>query len=562
MCAAAVTTVDMDGIAVATGYLKRPVDAPWHITTTGVAGDERAVHPDALYAYASSHYDYWASDLGAVRDDWAPGTFGENLLFDTLDEGALRLGDEILIGNEVRLVVAGPRVPCFKLAWRLGQPKSFQARFAASGRTGVYLGILAPGIIRPGDRASVVRHEPAAPSVRDLAGYCGAHATPPLDALRFALGQDCLSPTVRMVLAAKQARAQEAEALSRGYWTGWRPFTVAAVRQESADVRSVMLAHVDEGPLPLYQAGMHVEVGLPADAGEIRRVWSLSDHLGATAHWRITVKRQEGEGSRHVHDRLAEGDIVRLRAPAGQFTLDTGTFRPVVLIAAGIGITPLLAMLKAHLARGAAAPPIYLVYGARRPADHIFRDEIQALADRHPDLHVSWFASGSWPDDRSSEDVRRGRIDAASIKAMLAGNYLSIGGQRHAMAWHEVDMYLCGPHTFCEDLARSLATEGANSARIHWECFSGPSLSEPLLSEAVVQFVRSGLAARWSAADNPSLLELAENLGIEAPHSCRVGSCLSCAAKVLAGKADRQLDDGRALLCIARPGSPHIDLDM
>lgn len=563
ICAGKVTTLDMDGVAVPTAFFKSPLEAPWRIDEQGVAGDQRAVHPDALYAYSLNHYDYWAHELGADRAEWAAGTFGENLLFDSLDEGDLRLGDEFQLGDEVRLIVTGPRVPCFKLAWRLGQPKSFQNRFSASGRTGVYFGVRTPGIVKPGDHMRRLHRHDDAPTVRDLAGYCAAHATPPLEALQYALRQPCLSPIVRMTLSAREARARENEDKKIGGWKGWRRFTVDEAVQEAPGVRSLVLVPADGGAIPNWQAGMHVAVRLTTPNGPVLRVWSLSDYQRDPSTMRITVKRQQGEGSRFVNNRIGAGDSVDLRMPSGAFTLDTGTFRPVVLIAAGIGITPLFAMLKAHLARGDRAPPVYLFYGAHSHADHLFKDDLEALAASHPDFHPKWFVSREAPPASEADTFRQGRIGAAAVRDLLADNYLHVGGQRHGMAWHESDFYLCGPDDFCRQLAGDLLNEGANEARIWYEHFSAPPPPPgPAVAAATVHFTRSGHIAQWSAHKNETLLELAEEAGIDVPYSCLAGSCLSCATRITAGETDRDLGDGRTLPCVARPACAAIALDL
>src|SRR5690349_9967148 len=131
-------TIEMRSAQVPTAYLKTTVLGRCYVHEGGLDGNETAVHPDAVYAIASEHYDYWADKLGADRAQWLPGHFAENLTISGLDESVLRIGDVLTVGSDVELVVAGPRIPCFKLAWRMNQADSYIREFGLSGHSGVY----------------------------------------------------------------------------------------------------------------------------------------------------------------------------------------------------------------------------------------------------------------------------------------------------------------------------------------------------------------------------------------------------------------------------------------
>jgi ferredoxin-NADP reductase len=271
--------------------------------------------------------------------------------------------------------------------------------------------------------------------------------------------------------------------------------------------------------------------------------------------YRITVRREQGPGSQWIHG-CELGNSLLLRAPSGDFTLDAGGFRPVVLVAAGIGITPLLAMLHAHLARGPIGIPIYLIYGARTPADQAFRDELAALAAVHPALHITYAYSRAHHEGRSA-----GRITVDEVRAVLGDLHIMLGQHRVDQPWFENDTYLCGPANFCCDLKEELVARGGNADRIRYEIFSAPPVLETLLDEADIRFARTGVTGHWRADEDLSVLEVAERLGVAVPSDCRAGRCLTCKTKILEGEATSNLPDGSALLCISRPKTPRLVVD-
>jgi uncharacterized protein len=281
----------------------------------------------------------------------------------------------------------------------------------------------------------------------------------------------------------------------------------------------------------------------------------LSSYSRDMDQYRVTVRRGQGPGSQWMH-RCKVGSFVRLRAPSGDFVLDLGGFRPVVLIAAGIGVTPLLAMLHAHLARGATGIPIYLIYGARTSADQAFRQELAALSAAHPALHIT-YAYSRW----DVEGRTPGRITADLVRHVLADLHILLGEHRINQPWFENDTYLCGPGEFCRNLKDELVNRGGNADRIHYELFSTLPAEETVLEHAEIRFERSGLTGHWKAEDDLTLLEVAEAAGIEVPSDCRAGACLTCRSRILEGEMTASLPDGFGLLCVGRPKTPRLVLD-
>ncbi|MEM9457037.1 MAG: pyridoxamine 5'-phosphate oxidase family protein [Myxococcota bacterium] len=250
-------------------------------------------------------------------------------------------------------------------------------------------------------------------------------------------------------------------------------------RAESDDVTSFVFEARDGGPLPSFEAGQHLplELTIPGNGGNgvnggnggngegdrggdapVVRTYSLSNGP-STARYRLSVKREpRGLVSRYLHDALEPGALVGARSPAGDFVVEPGV-RPLVLVSAGIGLTPLLSMLHA-LVESADPRPLWFLHGARDGRHHPFRDEVRELVRRHPGarLHVSY--SRPRPEDWLGEDFDAvGRVDGALIERLV--------GQL------DVDVYLCGPPTFMAAMQSELEARGVEPDRIHSESF-GP----------------------------------------------------------------------------------------
>ena len=506
--------------------------------------------------FARAAYNHWGAHLGVDPARWPDGFFGENLTFDELDETELRVGDVFALGDEVRVFVAGARNPCVKLSWRLGQPPTFQMVFAKSRRAGVYMGVDAPGTVRPGDRLQRVHHDSAMPSVAEVSAFLIDREVPPLEPLRRLLAYGRLSPTNRMLLSAKLDAAEHAAEAVEGRWRGWRTFTAARIVAETQEVRSVELVPTDGGRLCAARPGQFVTLRLDGpDPEPVTRCWSLSRFDDAPSTYRITVRRQEGKGSRRLHG-LREGDTVLVRGPAGEFTLNRGTFRPVLLIAAGIGVTPLKAMLDAHLSRP-GAPSVHLIYGARDPASAIFREELEKLAETREGFQLTMvYSRGDVP------GALKGRITADLVIGTASELEVILNGEHHAVPWFEAEIYICGPGDLCRALTSEFTARGANPDRVFHELFAALPVETTAIGSAEVIFASSGRCAEWRAEEDLSLLELAEASGIEVPYSCRAGSCLTCQSRLLGGEATGAIGDGTVLPCIARPASARVELEL
>ncbi|MEX5507347.1 pyridoxamine 5'-phosphate oxidase family protein [Pseudomonas putida] len=361
------------------------------------------------------------------------------------------------------------------------------------------------------------------------------------------------APTSLMTGTWVEADARLQQRQRQRQWQAWR---VQRVEQESRDIRSFYLEPPSDSSVA-FAPGQHIPVQVQIDGeAAMIRTYSLSS-APSDGYLRISVKAQ-GPGSRHLHERVKPGDVLDVRSPMGNFTLDEQSTRPLVLIGAGVGITPLLAMLREQLSKGQARH-IHLFHGARSLADLPFGQELASLRQQAGGLlHVH--RALSQPEDHAvaGQDYEfAGRLGIEQVKATLALD--------------DYDFYLCGPGSFTQDLYEGLRTVHVPDARIHAEAF-GPSTlrrhtdagqptlqQPPAASEPVpVYFAASAKEARW-APGSGTLLELAEARGLAPEFSCRGGSCGTCKTRLVSGQVHypnppAELPEaGSVLICCAVP---------
>lgn len=358
------------------------------------------------------------------------------------------------------------------------------------------------------------------------------------------------SPTSLMTGTWAEADAKLQERELRQQWQDWQ---VLRVEQESEDIRSFYL----QPPLGVsvnFAPGQHLPVRLTTGGQALIRTYSLSS-APSDGELRISVKAQ-GPASRHLHERVQAGDRLQIRAPMGSFTLNKETTRPVVLIGAGVGITPLLSMLRELLA--GSARRVHLFQSARTLRQLPFRREIAELSHRAAQLQVHRTLSRPEPDAVLGRDFEQsGRLDIEAIKARLPLD--------------DYDFYVCGPGEFTQAIYDGLRGLNIADPRIHAETF-GPStlkrqgegqaptlVQPPAATEPVpVYFAGSAKEARWKP-ESGTLLELAEARGLAPDFSCRGGSCGTCRTKIVSGQVHypnppAELPEaGSALICCAIP---------
>ena len=374
---------------------------------------------------------------------------------------------------------------------------------------------------------------------------------PAAASLRWAFEEYAPTSLMTGTWAETDARLRERE--QRNQWQRWR---VLSLQQESSDIRSFVLAP-EQGAAPRFAAGQHLPIRITTDAGEtLLRTYSLSS-APSDGQLRISVKAQ-GLASRHLHEQVQVGDALEVRPPLGSFTLDTETARPLVLIGAGVGITPLLSMLREQVALG-QGKRIHFFQGARTLGDLPFQAELRELVQRADGLlHIHRALSAPEEEAMLGRDYeQQGRIELAQIKA--------------ALSFDDYDFYLCGPASFTQAIYDGLRDLNVADARIHAEAF-GPStlqrrtdgqadtfVQPPAATEPVpVYFTTSSKEARWTP-DSGSLLELAESRGLTPEFSCRGGSCGTCKTRLVSGRVHypnppAELPEGDGvLICCAVP---------
>lgn len=259
------------------------------------------------------------------------------------------------------------------------------------------------------------------------------------------------------LLIGAEAAVYADNALAPGGWRGARAFRVARKQAESAEITSFHLVPVDGGALLDYRPGQYLGLKLLVDGQEIRRNYSLSAAPDGR-QYRISVKREPGGvASGHLHDRVQAGDVLQVFPPAGDFTLDDGT-RPLALISGGVGITPTLAMLEQALA-GEPARPVHFIHCARSAAVHAFRPQVDALAERHPQLKVFYCYEEAQAGDPTPHAV--GRLDRERLAAWLPAD-------------RDLDAYFLGPKAFMAQVLRDLRALGVPPAQSRYEFF-GPA---------------------------------------------------------------------------------------
>ncbi|MET7680428.1 MOSC and FAD-binding oxidoreductase domain-containing protein [Streptomyces sp. NPDC005423] len=561
--------VAWQGRTVRTGVWKSPVPGPRLVRRLNVVGDgqgDLAGHGGeirAVLVYQLGSYQYWRKQLG--RDDLDFGSFGENFTVDGLADEEVCVGDRYRIG-EAEFEVTQPRVTCYRLGMRLGEP-TLPSLLVAHHRPGFYLRVLTEGHVEAGDEIILTRKGPEKLSVADIDAllYLPHRDT---TKLRRALNIPALSPgwrqSFRELADAPQPEAESGrpgpERPGPG-WPGFRRLRVARIVPETPTVSSVYLGTVDGTPLPEARPGQYLSLRLAVGGATapVVRSYSLSSVPTADTY-RISVKHEpHGRASDYIHTALRSGDLVEVAAPRGTFVLEEGS-RPIVLVSAGIGATPVLAMLD-RLAAVRDSRPVWWIHTARDPAHHAFAEETRALLARlpHAHEHVYYTAQGI---NSPAPHVTYGRPTAGALAA--------IGVPADA------DVYVCGPPGFMADAEARLRAHGVRPERIHTELFgalaavnpgvtptavvpphqpSGPAGPGPL-----VTFARSGITTPWSPA-HASLLDLAEACDVPTRWSCRTGVCHTCVTPLVSGDVTyapeplERPESGTVLVCCGEPAT-------
>ncbi len=564
--------IEWRGRVVHSGIWKGPVQGRCRAGRLNLEGDgqgDLAGHGGeqrAVLVYQIESYRHWQDHLKrpGLADPACYGQFGENLTIEGLTDDVVCIGDRYRIGSAV-FEVTQPRVTCYRVGIRMNEPQ-MPALLTSSGRPGFYCRVIEEGEIGSGDAILKVGEAPERMTIAEINAllYSSNH---PRELLERALQIQALSPGWRgsfEALLRSPAGGNAglvAEATTRPSAPGFRRLAVTSVDRESVDTLSLTMESPDAQPLTAALAGQYVVIRLhPGTEGvPIFRSYSLSGAPSGRSY-RITVKVEpNGVAGRWLRDHVHAGDSLEVSSPRGSFILQAGE-RPLVLLSAGIGATPVLAMLHA-LASAQSARQVLWLHAARDAEHHPFAAEVRRLMSSLP--HGRSYVCYSRPGDA---DKVGQDFDAAG--RLSQGVLVEVGIPTDA------DVYLCGPADFMADMKVALAACGVSPDQIHVELFGGGESMEPGVVRApkraphapegdpdtgpLVSFARSGIAAHWTPA-YPSILELAEACDVPVRWSCRTGVCHSCETGLVAGDVvygPEPLDkpaEGNLLPCCSQP---------
>ncbi len=362
-------------------------------------------------------------------------------------------------------------------------------------------------------------------------------------------------------------------------WQGKRKFRVVHRVYENLnqDICSFYLEPNDGRAIPSFRPGQFLTFSMPVpgEREPVTRCYSLSDSPAARNYYRVTVKRMDapfdapagtppGQSSDYFHNHLKVGSVVDAYAPAGSFCLHEDSDKPIVLIAGGVGITPILSMVNWLIATRSNRE-IWLFYGVRNRAEHAMYDYLQEVVSQVRNLRMVVAYSQPTNTCRHKVDYHlRGHITEDLVRPILEGR--------------ECEIYICGPAPMMNTLTRGFEQIGVPADNIRFEAFgpasptvaAGPPPEKMLENKAEqafqIEFARSGKKVQWVPGDG-SLLELAMANGIKARCGCRQGMCGTCAVALKDGSVEYERTPektpaaGKCLPCVAQPQS-NLVLDM
>jgi ferredoxin-NADP reductase/MOSC domain-containing protein YiiM len=557
--------VDWQGRTVFTGVWKHPAHGPQMVRRLNIDGDgqgDLAGHGGeqrAVLVYQLASYWHWQQHFG--RSDLTYGNFGENLTVDGLPDDEVCIGDRYRIG-EAEFEVTQPRVTCYRVGMRLGQP-DLPSLLVSHHRPGFYMRVITEGHIQAGDEIIKTRTGPGALSVAETDALL---YLPDRDRerLQVAVQIPALSPGWLQSFDDLLAEADSPQSTdtqgTQPAWNGFRRLAVAAVQRETPSVTSITFASPDGTALPAAVPGQYLTLRLTGagDPAPVRN-YSLSGRPGS-GRYRISVKHEpHGVASTYLNRDLRPGDAVEVGAPRGEFVLQ-GETGPVLLLSAGIGVTPVLCMLH-QLAAERSQREVWWVQSARRPEERALATESDALLASLPLARRRLFYTDPSLKGIRGQDIATGRLTAERL-------------QRLHLPSEATTAYICGPTSFMDDMRAALGSIGLVPADIRTELFGAHDAINPGVIGSIagpphpppgppgtgplVTFARSGLSVRFGTKAR-TILELAEACDVPTRWSCRSGVCHTCITPLLDGHityAEEPLDPPGpedVLICSAQP---------
>jgi ferredoxin-NADP reductase/MOSC domain-containing protein YiiM/ferredoxin len=567
--------IEWKGRRVHTGIWKNPIHGRCRVHRLNLEGDgqgDLAGHGGehrAVFVYQIESYRYWQQQL--KRDDFVYGQFGENFTIEGLADDAVCIGDRFQVGSAL-FEVTQPRVTCFRVGIRLNEPR-MAALLTSSGRPGFYFRVLREGEMGAGDEIVKVAEAGERMTVAETNAllYFPNHPRVQLErALRIEALSQGWRGSFEALLRSQQGGASTGNAglapaaASHPASPGFQSLVVKSIDRESADVFSFSMQSADGQPLAEPLPGQYVVLRFKptAEGPTLFRSYSLSGPL-STERYRISVKIEpHGAGGNYLHEHLQTGDHLAVSSPRGDFVLQSGE-RPVVLLSAGIGATPVLAMLHA-LAEERSTRQIIWLHAARDGQHHPFAGEVRNLLGGL--MNGRSYICYTKPE---SHDKTGENFDATGRFSRSIFDELKLSP--------DTDAYLCGPNQFMADMKEMLVGSGVAPEHIHMEIFNGGESMTPgivgtekrtphlpkneVTTGPSVSFARSGISTHWDASRYGSILEMAEACDVPVRWACRSGVCHNCESGLVSGAVAYEpepLDkpaNGNLLVCCSRPTS-------
>ncbi|KAH8164099.1 hypothetical protein CIB48_g4150 [Xylaria polymorpha] len=476
---------DVGGIKLYTAIVRDPLTSSSdyiEINETGIVNNKPAVHDGPVYVCFEEHYDYWCNQLGVDRSSWGYCHWGENLTLRFKNkvqlEDEIHLGDIWRIGKTVRLQVcstpqkfyvipklsstplkvrlltrdvkSGARVPCMKLSWRCGQKDSWLSTLANSGRVGAYLQVLTGGRVYPGDQVSYESFSGDPLNLADITQLAFDNSLKTRDTINLLLNHEMLMRMNKHLLRRKVATMDDKQREGRNAWKGFRHLRVRRIVDEGGDIKSFYLGAVDGQPLANYIPGQFLTIRLPD---------------GTTRSWTISDWEDEDEPSYYP----------------GRFTLDRSSILRPIYISAGIGITPILAMMKAHDRHpNMQLQPAVWIHVARDGANMPFQDETPRFEGR-PFTKVVFFTKPRPSDIQGVHYDRLGRPDMEAMKEIVSAPFTwePLGSGKMESEGKFSSASICGPPEFEASMKEYLKGLGFMAPLIRSESFSASGVAAP-----------------------------------------------------------------------------------
>ena len=357
----------------------------------------------------------------------------------------------------------------------------------------------------------------------------------------------------------KQNAAHEADA-----WQGFRKFEVARKVPECRDITSFYLKPHDGKPLPAFKAGQYLMFNLkiPGQERDTIRCYSLSDSFHED-YYRVSIKKAApprdkpeapwGLSSSFFHEQVEEGSILDVKAPGGNFYLDVNQRSGVVLIAGGVGLTPMVSMLNTLTAMNSDRD-IWFFYGVRNGDEVAMEEHLRKSAGLGDNIHMNFCFSNPKDDEQQGTHYDHAeRVSVDLFKRLLPSN--------------NYDFYMCGPPPMMNSVAEGLAAWGVPDANVHAEAFGPAAIKKdtkkdqvaPVGNDAKIRFAVTDKEIDWKAADNQSILHTARDAGVALNSACEAGKCGTCLVAIREGEVeyleepDFDPEEGSCLTCCSVP---------